>query len=384
MKKLFAVIDADGSDVQALTGADVEVLAPSASPDGTMIAFTDINTFDVFVINADGSGQRRLTTGGVASNPNDTGWLPDGSGVVYLSDVRFLPVDFDLLPGPVTARKEVFVAPLDGSTPYVFGEIPLALDWLGNWSPDGEWLLVSGTDVPIVAADGSGTFPRGVFLVSAAGAVKTVFAGNFNFARFSPDGRLYYLDDMDQFFAADIDLTTDPVTLGEPEKLANYLPGTLSSLAWSPDGNTLALEIFSAAMVPPEGGPAFVYTSNIDGSNLQILVGTGGANASIAWVGEGGAASTGTTSTTATDAQPTAAVTSTCSASAASAVNLRSGAGTGFDEVGTLSAGETLMVIGQADGSDGQVWWQLETGAWGRSDVVNTSGDCWSVPFVGN
>jgi hypothetical protein len=55
------------------------------------------------------------------------------------------------------------------------------------------------------------------------------------------------------------------------------------------------------------------------------------------------------------------------------AVNLRSGAGTEFDIVGTISTGETLAVIDQAAGSDGFVWWKSADG-WVRSDMGTS--DC--------
>jgi hypothetical protein len=55
------------------------------------------------------------------------------------------------------------------------------------------------------------------------------------------------------------------------------------------------------------------------------------------------------------------------------AVNLRSGAGTENDIVGTLNTGDTLAVIDQAAGSDGFVWWKSADG-WVRSDMGTS--DC--------
>jgi hypothetical protein len=55
------------------------------------------------------------------------------------------------------------------------------------------------------------------------------------------------------------------------------------------------------------------------------------------------------------------------------AVNLRSGAGTENDIVGTINTGETLTVIDQAAGSDGFVWWKSADG-WVRSDMGTS--DC--------
>src|SRR3954465_4397869 len=54
------------------------------SPDGTLVAFA--REGDLWLANADGSGQRRLLR-----TPNvaewKPGWLPDGSAIVYSADV---------------------------------------------------------------------------------------------------------------------------------------------------------------------------------------------------------------------------------------------------------------------------------------------------------
>ena len=71
-----------------------------------------------------------------------------------------------------------------------------------------------------------------------------------------------------------------------------------------------------------------------------------------------------------------------CEASTSNTVNKRSGPGTDFSRAGTLSAGTTLNVIGQATGSAGFVWWQLEDETWVREDVVSVQGDCVTIPQV--
>jgi TolB protein len=66
---------------------------PEWSPDGRHIAFTSIrdeasfgtpgagqNPYDIFVMRADGTDVRRITTSQFAGSPS---WLPDGSGLVY-------------------------------------------------------------------------------------------------------------------------------------------------------------------------------------------------------------------------------------------------------------------------------------------------------------
>jgi hypothetical protein len=71
-----------------------------------------------------------------------------------------------------------------------------------------------------------------------------------------------------------------------------------------------------------------------------------------------------------------------CAISAGGTVNQRSGPGTTYERAGTLAGGTSAPVIGQATGADGFVWWQLGEGVWVRSDVVNQTGTCDSVPVV--
>lgn len=85
------------------------------------------------------------------------------------------------------------------------------------------------------------------------------------------------------------------------------------------------------------------------------------------------ASQTGTNSDTATAA---------CSVSTATNANQRSGPGTNFDLAGTLAAGTSAAVDGQAIGADGFVWWRLGEGVWMRSDVVDETGDCAGVRVV--
>ncbi len=77
-----------------------------------------------------------------------------------------------------------------------------------------------------------------------------------------------------------------------------------------------------------------------------------------------------------------AAATVSCSVTANGTANLRSGPGTSFAKSGSLAAGTSQSVTGQATGSDGKVWYQLDGGSYVRSDLVAATGECDSVPTV--
>lgn len=71
-----------------------------------------------------------------------------------------------------------------------------------------------------------------------------------------------------------------------------------------------------------------------------------------------------------------------CTVSPANNVNLRTGPSTFYGLSGTLLSTDTPTAIGQAVGTDGFVWYQLESTAWVRSDLVTTTGVCDTLPTV--
>lgn len=61
---------------------------------------------------------------------------------------------------------------------------------------------------------------------------------------------------------------------------------------------------------------------------------------------------------------------------------VRAGAGTDFDQVGSLPQGQSAAVIGQTTDANGFTWYQIDQG-WVRADVVTLSGNCSAVPMTG-
>jgi WD40 repeat protein len=194
------------------------------SPDGTLVAFA--RRGDLWLANADGSGERRL-----ASTPNveewKPSWLPNGSAIVYTArqnDRRQIRV-FQLPTGPstriapssaeeygasvsrqgrlafVSTRSgvpEVYVAKANGAGAATFATTPPATPFADvhdlSWSPDGTTLAYSADlqDARRVIAVDDGTtqalLPLGESPVWSPTGTRIAFAGEAGLASVAPDG----------------------------------------------------------------------------------------------------------------------------------------------------------------------------------------------------
>ena len=77
------VMNADGTDVRQLTSNEDDEMFPAWSPDGNRIAFMSNRggEFNIFVMNADGGAVRQLT-----DNDDDDrfpAWSPDGTLIAF-------------------------------------------------------------------------------------------------------------------------------------------------------------------------------------------------------------------------------------------------------------------------------------------------------------
>ena len=85
--RVLEVIGSDGSGLRNLTSppSGYSDERPSWSPDGTKVAFARRPTYDstaqIYVIGADGSNERQLTTDGYANRAPS--WSPDGTQIVF-------------------------------------------------------------------------------------------------------------------------------------------------------------------------------------------------------------------------------------------------------------------------------------------------------------
>jgi Tol biopolymer transport system component len=134
-------MNADGSDEQQLTATSSRFTdeQPSISPDGTKIAFasnrhwdtTGVDQLDIYVMNADGTGEpRRLTFDAAPTYPLETqsqnpAWSPDGTRIAYESTRGF------------EGKGEIFVRNADGSGEAINVSNDPSWDTDPAWSPDG-------------------------------------------------------------------------------------------------------------------------------------------------------------------------------------------------------------------------------------------------------
>ncbi|HEU4748853.1 MAG TPA: hypothetical protein VFS56_10160 [Gemmatimonadaceae bacterium] len=127
------VMDADGSNQVRLTNGGGENLEADFSPDGSRIVFRR-NTGDggdLWTMNADGTGASLLYAG--ERMDSDARWSPDGTRIAFVSIVPS---------GSTGTTSEIFVINADGSS--LVRLTQSGENWSPTWSPDGSRIAFFG------------------------------------------------------------------------------------------------------------------------------------------------------------------------------------------------------------------------------------------------
>jgi Tol biopolymer transport system component len=188
------VMNADGSGKTWLTEtADFDEAEPTWPPDGTRIAFTRVEyhrddvgghyhyyeTYGVHAINADGTGEVRLTDD--AKGGHDPAWSPDGTRIAFSSSRGTTPR---------TTGLEIYVmdpSPEGPSNEPVRLTSTRSANTAPDWSPDGTKIAFeSGRDRPR-----SHDFTPEIYTMNADGTGQTRLTrkGWYSDPVWSPDGK---------------------------------------------------------------------------------------------------------------------------------------------------------------------------------------------------
>lgn len=195
------VMNADGSGYRRLTPEDgIRHFYPSLSPDGQSVlyaAFREQNVYEIYNLDLnDGSVDRLTNRLGVLNAPEVS---PDGNRITFMRGA------------PTTQQNQIWVMDRNGDNP---GNIPQILGWDPTWSPDGKQIL---------------------FASDRDGAIQ-LFTVNLN---------------------------------GRGLHRVTNLPAIRGRSDWSPDGQSIVT--YSG-----EAWNREVYMVNADGSNVRQLTPTGG------------------------------------------------------------------------------------------------------------
>ena len=240
------VMEADGSNPQALTNsADLEA-APGWSPDGSLIAFhIATKGSQVYTIGSNGSNMQNISNN--SSVESDPDWSPDGNKIVFVSGGALYTMD-----ASGGNRVEVWT----GS-----GETAATPDW----SPDATKILFGkadaskNTEIWVVNADGTSPQKLGSGTTDVS-------------PTWSPDGSKIAFAKTENKTSQIYVMNADG---SSPVQITNDANISASAPTWLPDGNKVGFAGADATAKTSD-----IYTVDPDGNNLANFTNTASVNES--------------------------------------------------------------------------------------------------------
>jgi Tol biopolymer transport system component/DNA-binding winged helix-turn-helix (wHTH) protein len=218
----------------------------SWTPDGRIVYVSTLSgNQDLWIMNADGSGQKQLTFD--RASDFDPTVSPDGRHVVFASER--------------SGKNELWRIDIDGGNPTQLTS-GAAINFLPNYSPDGRWVVYSSDDTREVGLwkipSGGGEPAR---LTNKAAVWPAATSKAAVWPAVSPDGRFvacWYVGEQ----AKSVALAVIPAEGGEPVKLFEVSPSanTWAEIRWTPDGRGLTYVdapsgVSNIWLQPLAGGP---------------------------------------------------------------------------------------------------------------------------------